>query len=120
MTEIREQLNTLIQMMQRTNLQPQQGSDLGCHEMLLDKLTKSQMGTMKLTLGTDQEDRIIIFPVVSNLRFNHLEEVVHSRNTWSGFRWLKRRLNGMNIIKKGSARWQHLSLWFTLFYGRKT
>jgi hypothetical protein len=29
-------------------------------------------------------------------------------------------LNGMNIIKKGSARWQHLSLWFTLFYGRKT
>jgi hypothetical protein len=73
--------------------------------MLLEKLTKSQMGIMKLTLRTDQEGRIINFLVVSNLRFNHLEEVVHPRNTWSGFRRLKRRLNGMNIIKKGSARW---------------
>jgi hypothetical protein len=78
------------------------------------------MGMMRPTIGADQEGRIIILLVVSNLRFHHLEEVVHPRNTWSEFRRLKRFLNGMSILKKGSARWQHLSLHITLFYGGKT
>jgi hypothetical protein len=62
------------------------------------------MGMMRPTIGADQEGRIIILLMVSNLRFHRLEEVVHPRNTWSGFRRLKRCLNGMNVLKKGSAR----------------
>jgi len=81
---------------------------------------KIQMGMMRPTIGADQEGRIIILIMVSNLRFHYLEEVVHLRNTWSGFRRLKRCLNGMNILKKGSARWQHLSLQIMLFYDGKT
>jgi len=40
---------------------------------------------MRPTIGADQEGRIIILLMVSNLRFHRLEEVVHPRNTWSGF-----------------------------------
>ena len=64
MTGIREQLNTLMQRMQRNNLQPNRGKHLGCHEMILLKLTKIQIGMMRLMIGSDQEGRIIILLMV--------------------------------------------------------
>jgi len=120
MTGIREQLNTLMQMMQRNNLQPQQRQALRVPRNDIIETDEDQMGMMRPTIRADQEGRIIILLMVSNLRFHRLEEVVHLRNTWSGFRRLKRCLNVMNILKKGSARWQHLSLRIMLFYGGKT
>jgi len=39
------------------------------------------MGMMRPTIGADQEGGIIILLMPSNLRFHHLEEVVHPRNT---------------------------------------
>ena len=115
MTGIHEQLNTLMQMMQRNNLQPQQRQALRVPWNDIIEADEDPMGMMRPTIGADQEGRIIILLMVSNLRFHRLEEVVHPRNTWSGFRRLKRCLNGMNILKKGSARWQHLSLQIMLW-----
>ena len=120
MTGIREQLNTLMQMMQRHNLQPQQRQALRVPRNDIIEADEDPNGDDEADVGADQEGRIIILLMVSNLRFHRLEEVVHLRNTWSGFRRLKRCLNVMNILKKGSARWQHLSLQIMLFYGGKT
>ena len=108
MTGIRERLNTLMQRMQRNNLQPQPRQALRVPRNDIIEADEDPNG------DDEADDR------VSNLRFHRLEGVVHLRNTWSGFRRLKRCLNGMNILKKGSARWQHLSLQIMLFYGGKT
>ena len=90
-------------MMQRHNLQPQQRQALRVPRNDIIETDEDQMGMMRPTIRADQEGRIIILLVVSNLRFHRLEEIVHLRNTWSGLRRLKRCLNGMNILKKGSA-----------------
>jgi hypothetical protein len=77
MTGIREQLNTLMQMMQRNNLQPQQRQAFRVPRNDIIEADEDPNGDDEADVGADQEGRIIILLMVSNLRFHRLEEVVH-------------------------------------------
>ena len=93
-----------MQMMQRNNLQPQQRQALRVPRNDIIKADKDPNGDDEADDRGRPRRQNYNPPNVSNLRFHRLEEVVHPRNAWSGFKRLKRCLNGMNILKKGSAR----------------
>jgi len=107
-------------MMQRNNLQPRQRQALRVPRNDNIEVDEDLNGDDEADDKGRPRRQNYNPPNVSNLRFHRLEEVVHLRNAWSGFKRLKRCLNGMNILKKGSVRWQHLSLRIMLFYGGKT
>ena len=120
MTGIREQLNTLMQMMQRNNLQPQQRQALRVPRNDIIEADEDPNGDDEANDRGRPRRQNYNPPNGLKLKIPPFRGSSSPRNTWSGFRRLKRCLNGMNILKKGSARWQHLSLQIMLFYGGKT
>ena len=119
MTGIREQLNTLMQMMQRNNLQPQQRQALRVPRNGIIEANEDPNGDDEADDRGRPRRQNYNPPNGLKLKIPPFRGSSSPEEYLEWIQNVEKCLNGMNILKKGSARWQHLSLQIMLFYGGK-
>jgi hypothetical protein len=119
MTGIREQLNTLMQMMQRNNLQPQQRQALRVPRNGIIEANEDPNGDDEADDRGRPRRQNYNPPNGLKLKIPPFRGSSSPEEYLEWIQNVEKCLNGMNILKKGSARWQHLSLRIMLFYGGK-